>query len=277
MREYKNVTFRQLKVGQEIKGTKLRNCSSGFSAIVKDVNSAFVTVLMWGENEKKINSEAVFQVEMTDFEIKEKYRESAKAVLRGIQNTLHKDQIGYHEMWNSWLYAGTIFEVASHCVKEKIQIVGHCKEIYPKTAMFSGDVLDIGVCAEYEDGERFWCHYRSSDLTELLEENKELLGGNAVRTEAVPDYEKAFANWDTYCEKVKALISAAGLYSTVEVDPNSKGRSDHAMHVYIKSLPVKGNKAKIERLIKIKGFHGIRSLDPDGSKYWYSGYIEIEV
>lgn len=33
-----------------------------------------------------------------------------------------------------------------------------------KTAMFSGDTLDIGVCAEYEDGERFWCHFRSSEL-----------------------------------------------------------------------------------------------------------------
>ncbi len=27
--------------------------------------------------------------------------------------------------------------------------------------MFSGDTLDVGVCAEYDDGERIWCHFRS--------------------------------------------------------------------------------------------------------------------
>ncbi|GEM_PF-3179879 len=181
MIEKKKVTYKQLKIGQEIKGTKIGNCSSGFSAIVKEINPAFVTVLMWGETEKKINSEdTMFEVEMTDDEIAEKYREQAKEVLKGIQNTLHKDQIGYHEMWNSWLYAGTVYEIASYCVKDKMKIIGHCKDIYPKTAMFSGDILDIGVCAEYEYGERIWCHYRSSDLTRLLKRNKELL-------EAIPN------------------------------------------------------------------------------------------
>lgn len=176
MREKKKVTYKQLKIGQEIKGTVSGYCSSSFSAIVKDINPAFVTVLVWGTRKEKISSEAMFEVEMTDDEIAEKYREQAKEVLKGIQNTLHKDQIGYHEMWNSWLYAGTVYEIASYCVKDKMKIVGHCTEIHPKTAMFSGDILDIGVCAEYEYGERFWCHYRSSDLARLLKRNKELLG-----------------------------------------------------------------------------------------------------
>ncbi len=175
MSENKKVTYKHLKVGQEIKGTELGNCSSGFSAIVKDINPAFVTVLMWGKDEKKISSEAMFNVEMTDSEIEEKYWNQAKEVLKSIQNKLGHDEIGYHEMWNSWLYAGTIFEVAGYCQKEKIKIRGHCTDIIPKTAMFSGEVLDIGVCAEYEDGERFWCHYRSSDLARLLKRNKELL------------------------------------------------------------------------------------------------------
>lgn len=175
MSEYKKVTYKQLKVGQEIEGTTLGNCNSGFSAIVKDINPAFVTVLMWGRDEKKISSEAMFEVKMTEDEIAEKYREQAKEVLKGIQNILHRDQIGYHEMWNRWLYAGTVYDIAAYCLKEKMNIVGHCKEIHPKTAMFSGEVLDIGVCAEYEDGERFWCHYRSSDLERLLKRNKELL------------------------------------------------------------------------------------------------------
>lgn len=41
--------------------------------------------------------------------------------------------------------------------------------------MFSGDTLDIGVCAEYEDGERFWCHYRYSDIEKMIEQYKELV------------------------------------------------------------------------------------------------------
>ena len=40
-----------------------------------------------------------------------KYRDSAMQVIKNIQNTLHRDEIGEHEMWNSWLY-GTPFEIA---------------------------------------------------------------------------------------------------------------------------------------------------------------------
>ena len=29
--------------------------------------------------------------------------------------------------------------------------------------------MDIAVCAEYEDGERFWCHFSSNMLNELME------------------------------------------------------------------------------------------------------------
>ena len=29
--------------------------------------------------------------------------------------------------------------------------------------------------AEYEDGERFWCHYRSSDIEEMLERYSDLV------------------------------------------------------------------------------------------------------
>ena len=111
---------------------------------------------------------------MSDEEFKNKYREKAKEVIKNIQNRLLYDEIGYHEMWNLWLY-GTPYEMAAYCEKEKIKIIGHSTDITPKIAMFSRDTLDVGVCAEYEDGERFWCHYRSSDIEKLLERYSELV------------------------------------------------------------------------------------------------------
>ena len=174
--EHKLVTYKQLKIGQEIKGTEISGCSRGFAAFVKTINPAFVTVEMWrkGGTEEKIDSSVMFSVEMTEEEFEEKYFEKAKEVLESIQNKLHQDEIGYHEMWNSWLY-GTPYEMASYCIKEKINIVGYASDIIPKIAMFSGDTLDIGVCAEYEDGKRFWCHYRYSDIEKMLKRYERLL------------------------------------------------------------------------------------------------------
>lgn len=30
--------------------------------------------------------------------------------------------------------------------------------------MFSDELLDVGICVEDEDGDRFWCHFRSSSI-----------------------------------------------------------------------------------------------------------------
>ena len=179
--ENKYVTYKNLKIGQEIKGTRDGDCTCGFTAYVKDINSAFVTVEMWrkGGEEKKINSDVMFSVEMTEKEFNDKYRYKALDVIKNIQNKLYKDQIGYHEMWNSWLY-GNPFEIASVCIKHDISIVGHCTDIVHKVNVFSGEELDIGVCAEYSDGERFWCHFSSKMIEDLLEMAKY----NGLDTEA---------------------------------------------------------------------------------------------
>lgn len=176
MKECKLVTYKNLKIGQEIRGTNDGGCDSSFIAFVKAINPAFITVEKWriGGDEEKINSTLMFKVELTEDEFNSKYREPAKEVLKGINNRLHKDEIGYHEMWNAWLY-GTPYEIAKECVKNGIRVVGYSAEIHPKIAMFSGDTLDVGVCAEYEDGERFWCHFRSKDIKEMINDYKELL------------------------------------------------------------------------------------------------------
>lgn len=76
---------------------------------------------------------------------------------------MYRDEIGEKEMWNAWLSSDP-WEMAQLCKEKKVTVLGHCKDIAPKQAMFSGDLLDIGVCAEDEDGYRFWCHFRSSDI-----------------------------------------------------------------------------------------------------------------
>jgi hypothetical protein len=77
-------------------------------------------------------------------------------------------------MWNGWLY-GDIFEIAEACINEKMTIIGYCEDIVPKINTISGCEQNIGVCAEYDDGERIWCHYSGELLENLLDVNAELL------------------------------------------------------------------------------------------------------
>lgn len=167
MTEKKQVTYKNLKKGQKISGIEGVNSSSSFNAYVKEVNPAFVTVEMWhlGGEEEKINSDAMFLIELTDEEIREKYNEKAKDVVQNIQTVMLRDEIGYHDMYNAWL-SNNPWELTQACVRKNLSILGHCRDIKPKTAMLSGDKLDVGVCAE-TDGERFWCHFRSEDIRVL--------------------------------------------------------------------------------------------------------------
>ena len=68
MEENRKVTYKHLKVGQKINGTEYENGNSGFTAYVKDINPAFVTVEMWrqGGNEEKIDSRSLFLLPMTE-------------------------------------------------------------------------------------------------------------------------------------------------------------------------------------------------------------------
>lgn len=157
MRERKNVTWRHLKIGMEIKGYNNGNTFTFASGTVAAANAAFVTLIIFGK-ERRLNSEEYeFEVELTDEELHAKYREGAAQVVQNIQNKLNEDQAGYHEMWNSWLSYDP-YEIAADCAKHNFKIIGHIELSVPKMAMFSGEMLEIGICCEYEDGERFWCH-----------------------------------------------------------------------------------------------------------------------
>ena len=172
--EEKLITYKNLNIGQEIQGYKDGSLSSNFIAFVKAINPSFVIVEMWkrGGIEEKINSSAMFKVKLTEDEFRQKYKNKADEIVKNIQKKLNRDEIGYHEMWNAWISYDP-YEMAKYCIKEKIEIVGCCYDIIPKIS-FTGTMLDVGICVEYEDGERFWCHYRSETIEDMLRNyNKE--------------------------------------------------------------------------------------------------------
>ena len=99
-----------------------------------------------------------------------------------MQNRLQEHEIGQHEMWNAWLYGGSLYEVADECEQHKMKVIGYCPDIRTKVSMFGRD-LDIGICAEYEDGDRIWCHYSTQDLEDLNADYGYLLSQEDQRNE----------------------------------------------------------------------------------------------
>jgi hypothetical protein len=84
-----------------------------------------------------------------------------------------------------------------------------------------------------------------------------------------------FADWDKYCDKARELLDNVTLNGVVEINATIKGRSGDTRYVYIEPFLVKGNKRIIERLSRIKEFHGNKIMGID-NKYRYQGWIEIE-
>lgn len=176
MKETKFVTWRHLKPGDKIDGWKEGSMWTGCRATVVSVNPAHVTVLVFDRDEKKLNAETVmFEIKLTDKEFHAKYAAGAAEIMKNIHNKMLIDECGYHEMWNAWIGVDP-YEMAALAAKHKFKIVGHTVLSFPKRPMFGGEPLDIGICCEYEDGERFWCHARSSylvDMVKFYERHKE--------------------------------------------------------------------------------------------------------
>ena len=170
MKESRKVTYRALKKGQKICGSISGNTYHSFAGYVQEITPAFVTVELWRPGSgkfDKIPSDAQFLIELSEEEIMDKYDRDAGEIARAIQRKLHRDEIGSKEMWNAWLSPNP-WEMAQKCKEYKLTVIGHCTDIAPKRSI-SGDLLDAGVCAEEEDGERIWCHFRSRDIKLMLE------------------------------------------------------------------------------------------------------------
>lgn len=181
-KDTKFVTAKNLKVGQEIQGWKIGNRRSMCTRIVKEVTPFQVCVAWRMEDEGEwVDGSAMFEVQLTDKEFYTKYRKDAEEIQETLKNKLLRDEIGHHEMWNAWL-SYNLYEMAQYCRKENIKIVGYSEDIVPKHS-WAGKLLDIGICAENEDGERFWCH-TSRDIFDYLQRSviiaEEVCGGKQI-------------------------------------------------------------------------------------------------
>lgn len=165
MSETKYIPFSELKVGMEIRSYK-KGCSETFCRQdVKSIKNNSVT-LSWGETLENA-SDYMFSVELTEEELKEKYKDAIQEIKEALNHDLGQVD-GYHEMYNTWLYAGGLAEIASSLNEHNLRIVGYATLITPKQTMF-GTILDIGVVAEYDNGERIWCHCSNDHRISILE------------------------------------------------------------------------------------------------------------
>lgn len=160
----KEVTYKHLRVGQKIEGVKTGGTYEGFTGYVDEINPAFVTVAMWRVDGRKVKYSTghIFVVEMTEDEYRERWNKKAGEIVKALQNRMSLDEIGGHSMYNAWI-STNLWEMAEACERKKLHLLGYCPDI-PSRHSVSGYLLDIGFCVETEEGDRFWCHARSSNL-----------------------------------------------------------------------------------------------------------------
>lgn len=168
MTETKYISFSELKIGMEISGYKKGNTTSFCTQDIVAIKNNTVK-LSWGTTLENA-SDYMFSVELTKEELCEKYKNDIEEIREALNHDLGQVD-GYHEMWNSWLCASDLAEMASNLKEHKLRIIGYATLTTPKLTMFD-TVLDIGVVAEYEDGERFWCHTSSEHIKSLLAEEE---------------------------------------------------------------------------------------------------------
>ena len=155
MLETKYIPYSELMIGMEITGYKKGNTTSYCNCKIVSIDGVKVS-FNWGESLKNA-SDYVFSVELTNEELIQKYSKNIKEIKEALAHNLGQVD-GYHEMWNSWLYAGSLAELASNLSENKLRIIGFATLVTPKHSMISDEVLDIGIVAEYQNGDRIWCH-----------------------------------------------------------------------------------------------------------------------
>ena len=172
--ENKYVFAKELDIGQKVEGYKYDTKSSFFTGYIKEITPSYIAVAKWRPDGiiEKYPPDALFSIPYPRNEYKQKYKESASKIVDARQNNLQRYEIGYHEMANGWLSPDP-YEMAEYCEKNGYMVIGICKDIIPKP--ISDDyILDVGVCCEYEDGEKFWCHFNMDTIETMILKFKEV-------------------------------------------------------------------------------------------------------
>lgn len=77
-------------------------------------------------------------------------------LIKAMEHEMYDQGDARHEMWNHWTWDPSPTNTAIRCKDEGLKIIGY---FYLPNPSYD---LDIGVVAEYEDGDRIWCHAKKS-------------------------------------------------------------------------------------------------------------------
>ena len=173
MQEYKKVSIKTLKKGDKFSHLYTPDSSRFASFEIIEITGAFVKLKVYDKNEEVISTEGCFvEVPLTDDEFKAKYKDKAAVVIEKLRNeiSLTNENIGMHEMWNSWICTDP-YEFAAECEKHNIELIGWFELGNDAKEFYDGIMLDIGIVAKYNDEDtRFWCHARKDWIIKMIEE-----------------------------------------------------------------------------------------------------------
>mgnify|MGYP003293739262 CR=1 FL=1 len=120
--ETKYIPLSELKVGMEIQGYKKGNTTSFCTQDVVAIKNNTVS-LSWGTTLENA-SDYMFSIELTDEELREKYKDAIQELKEVLNHDLGQVD-GYHEMWNAWLCADNLAEMASSLKEYKLRVIGY--------------------------------------------------------------------------------------------------------------------------------------------------------
>lgn len=172
MRDTKLVPIKNIKIGEKFDKLQSSNSSQMARFELVELNGAFAKIKVYDRIET-FSTEGLFaEVPLSDVEFRAKYKQGAAVFVEQLKNKMSiHDNIGYHEMWNSWIQTDA-YEFAAACQEHKIRIIGWFELGDYAKEFVSGMTLDIGIVAENEDG-RFWCHARKDWIDGIMKDWRE--------------------------------------------------------------------------------------------------------
>ena len=168
----KKVPIKSLKIGDKF-DTLYNNDSITFASFeIVEICGAYCKIKVY-DREETYSTEGLFaEVPIADEEFKAKYKDEAAIIIEKLRNeiSLTSENIGMHEMWNSWICTDP-YEFAAECEKHNIKLIGWFELGNNAKEFCDGMMLDIGIVAKYNDEDtRFWCHARKDWIIKMIEE-----------------------------------------------------------------------------------------------------------
>lgn len=104
--------------------------------------------------------------------IKEIGIEKCDFLLEKLLTRLEEYEIGEHEMDNSWI-SFSLPTLYCELKERNFTLMGICYLSRPRYD-WAGELLDIGICYETNDGEKYWCHAFSEEIEKLVSQYKDI-------------------------------------------------------------------------------------------------------